>query len=90
MATIFVGNLSPEVTDSELREVFQEYGKIASLRLMSRRGTAFVELEPEAANAAVEALRGAELKGRTVDVALERASAGRPGKRRGRGRTRRR
>jgi RNA recognition motif-containing protein len=90
MATVFVGNLSPEVTDSDLRAVFQEYGKVGSLRLMSRRRSAFVELSPEAANAAVEALRGAELKGRTVDVALERGSGGRPGKRSNRGRSRRR
>lgn len=90
MATVFVGNLSPEITDSDLRAIFQEYGKIASLRLIARRGSAYVELSPEAANAAVEALRGTELKGRTVDVTLERASAGRFGKPRGRGRSRRR
>ncbi len=90
MATVFVGNLSPEITDSDLRAVFQEYGKIASLRLITRRGSAYVELSPEAASAAVDALRGTELKGRTVDVALERASGGRSGKPRGRGRSRRR
>lgn len=90
MATVFVGNLSPEVTDSDLREIFGAYGKISSIRLMSRRGLAFVELSPEAATAAVEALRGAQIKGRTADVALESSGGGRPKGRRGRGGFRRR
>jgi RNA recognition motif-containing protein len=90
LATVFIGNLSPEVSDSDLREVFGAYGKITSIRLMSRRGLAFVELSPEGANAAVEALKGVQLKGRTVDVALERSSGGRPKGRRGRGGSRRR
>ena len=94
MATVFVGNLSPDVTDTELREIFGAYGKIESLRFISRRGFAFVELSADAADAAVEALRGTELKGRRVDVALEQSSGGgrRPGGsggRRGRGGRRR-
>jgi RNA recognition motif-containing protein len=60
------------------------------VRLISRRGFAFVELSPEDADAAVEALRGVELKGRTMDVTLERSSGGRPSGRRGRGGFRRR
>ncbi len=91
MATVFIGNLSPEVSDTDLREIFGAYGKITSIRLMSRRGLAFVELSPEGASAAVEALRGVQLKGRTVDVALERSTGVRPkGGRRGRGGSRRR
>ena len=80
MATVFVGNLAPGVTDTELREVFAKYGKILSLRLISRRGLAFVELETPAAEAAVEGLRGVQLRERTMDVALDQSS---PGKRRG-------
>jgi RNA recognition motif-containing protein len=79
LATVFVGNLSHDVTDNDLREVFAKYGKILSLRLISRRGLAFVELEPPAAVAAVEGLRGTQLRDRTLDVALEQSS---PGKRR--------
>lgn len=78
MATVYLGNLSPEVTDTELREIFGQYGKIRSLRMISARGMAFIELkQPEAASAAVEALRGTEMKGRRVDVGLE-SSSGRP------------
>ncbi len=90
MSTVFVGNLSPEVTDSDLREAFSAFGKIRSLRLVSRRGLAFIEMKPEAAEAAVEALRGSELKGRTLDVAVEQGSAGRPRHRRSGGFRRRR
>ena len=82
MATVFVGNLSPEVTDSDLREIFGAYGKINSLRLISRRRLAYVDLDSEAADAAVDALRGTQLKGRTVDVALERPLGGRQGRHR--------
>ena len=60
------------------------------MRLISRRGFAFVELSSEDADAAVEALKGVELKGRTMDVTLERSSGGRPSARRGRGGFRRR
>ncbi len=81
MATVFVGNLSPDVTDNDLREVFAAYGKILSLRLLTRRGLAFVELESPAAAAAVEGLRGRQLHDRTMDVALDQSSPG--GRRRG-------
>lgn len=90
MTTVFVGNLSAEVTESDLRELFETYGKITSLRHISRRGLAFVELAPEAADAAVDALKGTQLKGRTVDIVLDRSAGGRPGRRRQRGGSRRR
>lgn len=87
MTTLFVGNLSPEVTDSDLHAVFDPYGRVTSIRLVSRRGIAFIEVDAEAANAALDALRGVQLKGRTMDIALDdRPGGGRPGKRRGRGR----
>jgi RNA recognition motif-containing protein len=76
LSTVFVGNLSSEVTDSDLRQLFGTYGKINSIRLISRRGFAFIELDAEAANAAVDGLRGTQLKGRTVDIALEPAGGG--------------
>jgi RNA recognition motif-containing protein len=77
LTTVFVGNLSPEVTDSDLRRVFSAYGEIGSIRLSRSRGGrprgfALVELEDEAAAAAVEALKGAELKGSVMDVVVDR------------------
>lgn len=85
MTTLFVGNLSPEVTDSDLRAVFETYGRVTSVRLVSRRGIAYIDVDPEAAQAAVDALRGTQLKGRTIDVVLDHPTGGRPGRRRGKG-----
>ena len=79
MSTVFVGNLSPEITDERLREIFGQYGKVSSLRLISRRGFAYIELDAEAAESAVEALRGTQLDGRTLDVVVDSSGGGRPG-----------
>jgi RNA recognition motif-containing protein len=80
--TIFVGNLPPEVKDSDLRSMFEQYGKITGLRYMARRGMAYVETDADTANAAVDALRGTQLGGRTLDIAIEQSGGGRPGRRR--------
>ncbi len=79
MSTVFVGNLSPEITDERLREIFGQYGKVSSLRLISRRGFAYIELEADAAESAVAALRGTQLDGRTLDVVVDSSGGGRPG-----------
>jgi RNA recognition motif-containing protein len=91
LTTLFVGNLSPEVTDSDLQKVFSVYGEIGSIRVAHSRGGrprgfALVELDEEAAAAAVEGLKGAELKGSLMDVVVDRpSSAGRRRDRRARG-----
>ncbi len=82
MTTLFVGNLSPEATDADLRKVFSAYGEIGSVRIVRdrrgrSRGFAFVELEAQAAATAVEALKGTQLRGRTMDVVVDRPSSGR-------------
>jgi len=62
--------------------VFSVFGEIGSIKVARnragrRRGYAYVELEDEAAAAAVEALRGTELKGHVMDVVVEQASPAR-------------
>lgn len=82
MTTVFVGNLAPDVTDNDLLELFAPFGKITGVRLLSGRGTAFVDLkQPSAAASAVEELRGTQLKGRTLDVAVQQGGP-RKGRRR--------
>ena len=81
MTTLFVGNLSPEVTDAELRHVFEEYGRVTSLRLVTRKRLAYIELDEDAAESAIAGLRGTQLKGRTLDVVIDE-SGGKPRKRR--------
>ena len=97
MTTLYVGNLSPDATASDLRAVFSPFGEIGSLRVARdragrARGFALVELEDKAAAVAMDALKGAELKGRVMDVVVENASSGgrRYNSRGGRGSRRRR
>jgi RNA recognition motif-containing protein len=73
--SIFVGNLSYKVTEEDLKEVFQEYGKVKRIHLPTEaetgkmRGFAFVEMETEAEElAAIEELDGAEWLGRQLKV----------------------
>ncbi|NEP18276.1 MAG: RNA-binding protein [Leptolyngbya sp. SIO4C1] len=73
--SIYVGNLSYEVTEADLTTVFTEYGSVKRIHLPvdretgRMRGFGFVEMgaEPEEA-AAIEALDGAEWMGRDLKV----------------------
>ena len=73
--SIYVGNLSYEVTSDDLNEVFAEYGTVSRVQVpMDRetgrmRGFAFVEMASEAEEAAaIAALDGAEWMGRDLKV----------------------
>ena len=73
--SIYVGNLSYDVTDEDLKSVFAEYGKITRVHLpIDResgrpRGFAFVEMTDEKEeDAAIEALDEAEWMGRALKV----------------------
>ncbi len=73
--TIYVGNLSFQATEEDVREVFGDYGTVSRVSLpMDRetgrkRGFAFVDLasDPEE-DAAIAALDGAEWMGRDLKV----------------------
>ena len=76
---IYVGNLSYEVGEAELREEFQAYGEVESVTIIKDQGTSrpkgfgFVEMpSDEEGQAAIEALNGKELKGRTMNVNVAR------------------
>jgi RNA recognition motif-containing protein len=73
--SIYVGNLSYEVTQDDLTEIFTEYGTVKRVQLPTDRetgrlrGFAFVEMGTEAEeSAAIEALNGAEWMGRDLTV----------------------
>ena len=73
--SIYVGNLSYEVTQDDLKQVFAEYGTVNRVQLPTDRetgrvrGFAFVEMSSEAEEAAaIEALDGAEWMGRDLKV----------------------
>lgn len=70
---LYVGNLSFQTTEDELRQAFGQYGTVNSAQLvMDRetgrsRGFAFVEMA-DGADAAIQAMNGAQLDGRTLTV----------------------
>lgn len=76
MATnIYVGNLAFTTTSSELENLFGEYGNVASAHVITdretgrSRGFGFVEMESsDGANAAIDALDGADFGGRNLKV----------------------
>lgn len=72
---LFVGNLSFQITDSDLQQAFQPYGAVKEVKLMTdretgrSRGFAFIEMTSQAdAQRAIEALHGASLDGRPLRV----------------------
>jgi len=77
VTTLLVGNLSPKTTAGDLQTVFSAFGEITSLRIARdqagrARGFALVDLEHRAAAIAVQALKGVELRGRAIDVVVDR------------------
>ncbi len=76
---IYVGNLSRDVTEEELRQEFTAFGQVTSVSIIKdrysgqSRGFGFVEMAEKAeAQAALTGLKGKVLKGRTIDVSEAR------------------
>jgi len=72
---IYVGNLSRNTTDGELRQVFEEFGRVDSVSIITdklsgeSRGFAFVEMPVQAeAMAALSGVNGKDLGGRPLKV----------------------
>jgi RNA recognition motif-containing protein len=75
MTNIFVGNLSYQATEDELHQAFAQYGSVERVNIVTDRATgqprgfAFVEMTNRAeAEAAIQALNGAEMHGRAMNV----------------------
>lgn len=73
--SIYVGNLSYQVTEADVTSVFAEYGSVKRVQLPSdretgrMRGFGFVEMGTDAEEqAAIDALDGAEWMGRDLKV----------------------
>ena len=72
---IYIGNLSYEVTEEDLKQAFEAFGQVESVNIIKdkfsgrSKGFGFVEM-PDKANAqsAINELNGKELKGRTLNV----------------------
>ncbi len=72
---IYVGNLPYNVVEEDLREIFEEYGEVSEVKIISdkltgrSKGFGFVEMDNAGeAQKAIEELNNAELGGRNIKV----------------------
>jgi RNA recognition motif-containing protein len=72
---LYVGNVSRDVTEADLREAFQAFGKVDEVLIVkdkfndTPKGFAFVEMPVQAeAQKAIDTLKGKDLKGRSLDI----------------------
>lgn len=86
MRNLFVGNMSFQTTESNLRSAFEQYGEVTRIQVMTdrdtgrARGFAFVDMADEAAAAnAIAGLNGKELDGRVLNVNEAKPKAVRSG-----------
>lgn len=82
---LYVGNLSFETTENDLQDLFDQHGQVNEVSLMMdrmtgrSRGFAFVTMNDKAqAEAAITALNGKDLNGRTISVSEARPREDRP------------
>ncbi len=72
--SIFVGNLAFKMPAAALRELFEQYGQVHAVRVMTDRitrkprGFGFIEMNHREARAAIRALNGKEFYGREIKV----------------------
>jgi RNA recognition motif-containing protein len=72
---IYIGNISPRLNEDHVRQLFEGFGEVASVKLVKdfntgdSKGTAFVEMKYEAeAKTAIEKLNRCELDGKRMIV----------------------
>lgn len=85
MKNIYVGNLSFDATEDQVRGMFEQYGPVERVSIITDRDTgkprgfAFVEMpDDDSAGKAMEALNGMSLAGRNLTVNEARPKAERP------------
>ncbi len=75
MNNILVGNLSPNVTEQDIRSLFEKHGAVQRSKMMTdrwtglSRGFGFIQMKADAeAQEAIVALNGADLNGKALKV----------------------
>jgi cold-inducible RNA-binding protein len=93
LKNIFVGNLSFNTSEDELRQAFEAYGQVERVSILTdretgrSRGFGFVEMSnSEEGEKAIAGLNGSQVGGRTINVNEARPKAERAGGGRERGR----
>ena len=66
--SLYVGNMSYNTTEGDIRTLFEAFGPIADVRIIGDKGFGFVEIPEEQMAAAIEATNGKEVGGRTLTV----------------------
>lgn len=72
--TIYVGNLPFNTTEADVRTLFEEYGTVHEVKMITDRGTGrfrgfgFVEMDDDEASSAISKLDGVDFGGRTLRV----------------------
>jgi len=89
---IYVGNLSHQTTEDDLRQAFEAFGQVESVNIIKdrfsgeSRGFGFVEIpSKQEAQKAIEEMNGKDLMGRAVNVNEARPKTNRRDSRGGRG-----
>ncbi|RFA26191.1 RNA-binding protein [Alkalilimnicola ehrlichii] len=84
MKSIYVGNLPFTATEDEVRGLFEAYGAVSSVKLISDRetgrprGFGFVEMDDSEALQAISELNGRDMGGRTLRINEAQERAPRP------------
>ncbi len=83
---IFIAGLSYQISEADLRELFEEYGTVSSAKIITdkftgrSRGFGFVEMDDDSeGQRAIEQLNEAEYDGRTLTVSVARPRTDRTG-----------
>src|SRR3990170_3918583 len=94
MKNVFVGNMSFQTTESDLRSLFETFGELSRVNVVTdrdtgqARGFGFVEMpNDDEATKAIAALNGKEVGGRALNVNEARPKTERSGPRGGGGRS---
>lgn len=81
---LYVGNLSYDLSENQLRQAFEEYGDVVSVRMITDRetgrprGFGFVEMSDQSSGLnAIDSLNGQEVGGRRLVVNEARPKASR-------------
>ncbi len=83
MKKLFIGNLAPSTKEQELEDLFSEFGKVRSLKLVTDvfsgqcKGFGFIEMEGHEARAAIAGLNGKDFNGKQLKVNFEVIKPGR-------------
>ena len=85
---MYVGNLASGVTETDLKELFSEFGTVASANVIidkfsgQSKGFGFVDMPDNSeADKAIKALNGRSLKGRNIKISQAKPREDRPRRR---------